>query len=182
MTPSQELTTEALQSLLRGGELAGSWTLDPARSEVTLTTRHTFGLLPLHGVFRQATGSGTVTEAGDVSGTFTVAAASIDTRNPRRDKHLRSADFFDVGNTPDIIFAADGVTPADGGVRVTGRLTVRGRTLPASFDANVSIAGDAVRLDGQLRVNRADFGLTWNMMGIASMHSTIHVHAVFTRQ
>ncbi len=182
MPPSEQLTSSALQALLQDGKLAGSWTLDPGRSEVRLKTRHTFGLLPLHGVFRQVTGNGTVTAAGDVTGVITVAAGSIDTRNPRRDKHLRSADFFDIANHPDLTYAADSASPADGGVRVTGRLTVRGRTLPVPFDAKVSTADGEVSLDGQLQVNRADFGLTWNWMGIAPMHNTILVHAVFTHR
>ena len=175
------MTSTTVQALLQDGKLAGSWTLDANRSEVKLETRHTWGLRPLHGVFRQVTGDGTVTTAGDVSGVVTVAAGSIDTKNSTRDRHLRSADFFDVAAHPDLTFAVDGVAPADGGVRVTGRLTIRGRTRPASFDATVSATGDEVRLDGKLQVNRADFGLTWNRMGIASMDNTIVVRAVFTR-
>jgi polyisoprenoid-binding protein YceI len=175
------MTAPTMQALLQDGKLAGSWTLDATRSEVRLETRHTWGLRPLHGVFRQVAGHGTVTAAGDVSGVVTVAAGSIDTKNSTRDRHLRSADFFDVATHPDIAFAVDGVAPAGGGVRVTGRLTIRGRTRPASFDATVSATGDEVRLDGKLQVNRADFGLTWNRMGIASMDNTIVVRAVFTR-
>ena len=182
MAPSGQLTSPTLQALLRDGALAGSWTLDPTRSEVRLTTRHTWGLRPLHGVFRQVTGHGTVTPAGDVSGVITVAAESIDTKNPMRDRHLRSADFFDIASHPDITFTADGVTPADSGVRITGSLTIRDDTRPAPLDARVSLAGDEVWLDGELQINRADFGMTWNRLGIASMHNTISVHAVFTRQ
>ena len=179
------MTSTTVQALLQDGKLAGSWRLDANRSEVRLETRHTWGLRPLHGVFRQVAGDGTVTAAGDVSGVVTVAAGSLDTKNSTRDKHLRSADFFDVATHPDLTFAVDGVAPADssadGGVRVTGRLTIRGLTRPASFDATVSATGDEVRLDGKLQVNRADFGLTWNRMGIASMDNTIVVRAVFTR-
>jgi len=133
------------------------------------------------GAFRQVAGNGMVT-AGGVSDVIAVAAGSIDTKNPIRDKHLRSADFFDIATHPDLTFTADGVSPSDEGVQVTGRLTVRGGTRPASFDAKVSTAEGEVWLDGGLRVNRADFGLTWNRMGIASMDNTIVVHAVFTRQ
>jgi len=175
------MTSTTVQALLQDGKLAGSWTLDATRSEVRLETRHTWGLRPLHGFFRQVAGNGTVTTAGDVSGVVTVAAESIDTKNSTRDRHLRSADFFDVATHPDLTFAVDGVAPADGGVRVTGRLTIRGRTRPASFDVTVSATDDEVRLDGKLQVNRADFGLTWNRMGIASMDNTIVVRAVFTR-
>jgi polyisoprenoid-binding protein YceI len=181
MAPSGQLTSPALQELLADGELAGSWTLDAARSEVRLKTRHTWGLRPLHGVFHQVSGSGTVTAAGDVSGVVTIAAGSVDTKNAIRDKHLRSADFFHVAAHPDITFTVDGVSPADGGARVTGTLTIRNRTRPASFDVRVSRADGELWLDGELQVNRADFGLAWNMLGVASMHNTIVVHAVFTR-
>jgi polyisoprenoid-binding protein YceI len=181
MASTGQLTSPALRALLEEGTLAGSWQLDPARTEVALKTRHTWGLRPLHGVFRRVSGSGTVTAAGGVSGTITVAAESIDTKNPVRDRHLRSADFFHIAAHPDITFTVDGVGPADGGVTVSGSLTVRGRTRPWSFDARVSSAEGEVWIDGELQINRADFGLTWNWIGIASMDNTIAIHAVFTR-
>jgi polyisoprenoid-binding protein YceI len=181
MTSPGQLTSPELQALLQDGKLAGTWTLDAAKSEVRLETRHTWGLRPLHGAFGQVSGNGTVTAAGEVTGVITVAATSVSTKNSTRDKHLRSADFFDVTKHPDLTFTVDGVSPADGGVRVAGSLTVRGTTRPAAFDAKVSATADEVVLDGQLQVNRADFGLTWNRMGIASMDNTIVVHAVFTR-
>ncbi len=182
MTPQGHLTTSALQALVQDGTLTGSWTLDPARSEVQLETRHTWGLRPLHGIFRQVTGNGTVTAAGQVTGTLTVAAASIDTKSKMRDKDLRSAKLFDIANHPDITYTVDSMQPADGGAKVTGSLTVRGRTRPLSFDAKVSAAKDEVRLDAEVPVNRTDFGLTYNPMGMTSLNNTIIIHAVFTRQ
>jgi polyisoprenoid-binding protein YceI len=183
MPSSGQLTSSELQALLADGTLAGSWTLDPARSEVRLATKHTWGLRPLHGVFRQVTGGGTVTPDGNVTGVITVAATSVDTKNPTRDKHLRSADFFDVANHPDFVFTIDGVPPVGDGVRVSGRLTVRDRTRQVSFDAKATVADGEVSLDGDIPINRADYGLTWQKLwGIASMHSTIGVHAVFARQ
>jgi polyisoprenoid-binding protein YceI len=178
-----ETTPSGLQELLREGELAGSWTLDVARSEIGLKSKSVWGMVSVKGVFREVTGSGTVSAAGDVAGTITVAAGSIDTKMKKRDEHLRSADFFDVANHPDITFAAEQVRPSAEGVTVTGSLTVRGRTRPASFAARVSgIDGAQVELDGEIQVNRADFGLTWNQLGMSSVHNTITVHAVFTRQ
>jgi polyisoprenoid-binding protein YceI len=183
MTESEQTTRPGPQELLRDGKLAGSWTLDAARSEIGLKSKSMWGLVPVKGVFREVTGSGTVSAAGDVAGTVTVAAASIDTKMKKRDDHLRSADFFDVANTPDITFTAEQVTPSGENVTVTGTLTVAGRTQPASFTARVSALDAAqVDLDGELQVNRADFGLTWNQLGASSMHNTITVHAVFTRQ
>jgi polyisoprenoid-binding protein YceI len=182
MATPEQLTPAALQALLQEGKLAGSWTLDEARTEVLLETRHTWGLLPLHGAFRRVSGSGTVTATGDATGIITVNAESIDTKNPQRDKHLRSGDFFDIAVHPDITFAADSVSPAGDSVRVSGTLTIRDRTRPASFDAKVSVADGEVRLDGKIQINRRDFGMTWNFIGIAAMDNTIVVHAVFTRQ
>jgi polyisoprenoid-binding protein YceI len=141
------------------------------------------GLIPVNGVFREVSGNGTVSPDGEVSGTVTVAAASIDTKNTRRDTHLRSTDFFDSGNNPDITFTADGIRPSGQDVAVTGALTVRDRTRPLSFDAAASVQGDGeIWLDAEVHVNRADFGLTWNLMGMASMNNTLTIHAVFTRR
>ena len=90
-----------------------------------------WGLAPVKGVFRQASGQGTVSPAGDVSGTITVGAASIDTKNKKRDTHLRSADFFDSDTYPDITFTVDQARPSGQGVTVSGSLTVRDLTRPS---------------------------------------------------
>ena len=104
-----------------------------------------------------------------------MAAASIDTGNTRRDTHLRSADFFDVANHPDITFTATRVRPAGQGVLVTGTLSVRDRTRPLSFEAAAAVPGHGeIRLDAEVRINRADFGLTWNRLGLVAMNSTAH--------
>ena len=98
--------------------------------------------------------------------TTPAAAASIDTGNARRDAHLRSADFFDSGNHPDITFTVDGIRPSGRGAAVTGALTVRASTWPLSFDAAASVQGDGeIWLDAEVHINRAGFGLTWNQMG-----------------
>jgi polyisoprenoid-binding protein YceI len=65
---------------------------------------------------------------------------------------------------------------------VSGRLTVRGSTRPFSFGASASVHGDGeVWLDAEAPIDRSDFGLTWNQLRMSSMHSTIIVHAVFTK-
>lgn len=179
--PSQ-MTTPVLQAL-RDGEFTGNWTLDGSRSEVRLRTKSMWGLAKVNGVFRQVTGTGTVTEGGDVTGTITVSAASIDTKNRKRDDHLRSADFFEASSYPDITFAVDRVTVAGQEVSVHGSLTAHGKTRSLTFPAAVSsFDGAELWLDAEVTVNRGDFGMTWNQMGMASMDSTIAVHAVFTRR
>jgi polyisoprenoid-binding protein YceI len=183
MTPSEQITAPVLQELLKDAALAGEWMLDPSRSTVSLKNRSMWGLVPVNGIFRQVTGKGTVSPAGEVSGAITVAAASIDTKNTRRDTHLRSADFFDSDNYPDITFTVDGIRPSGQGVTVTGTLSVRDLARPLTFAGTATASEDGeVWLDAAVRINQADFGLTWNLMGLVSMNNTLTVHAVFTRR
>ena len=173
----------AAQALLTAGALTGEWVLDPRKSSIRLKNGSMGGLVRVKGIFREISGYGTVSPDGAVSGTITVAAASIDTKNTRRDTHLRSGDFFDTGTHPDITFATVGIQPSGHGVTVAGALTVRDRTLPLSFQATASVPGDGeIWLDAEVPINRADFGLTWNPMGLVSMSSTLTIHAVFTRR
>jgi len=69
------------------------------------------------------------------------------------------------------------------GVTVSGDLTVRDRTRPVTFDARVSVVDSGeIWFDAEVQIDRANFGLTWNQMGMAGMHNTITVHAVFTKR
>jgi polyisoprenoid-binding protein YceI len=170
-------------ALLEDGTLTGKWALDPDASSIRFKSRSMYGVVSVSGVFREVSGGGVISPDGKVSGAVTVAAASIDTKNAKRDTHLRSADFFDSDANPDIAFTADGVRPSGQGVTVTGALTIRGRTRPLSFDVAVSVhGGEEIWLDGAARVNRADFGITWNVLGMVSMVSAITMHAVFSRR
>jgi len=182
MAPTGQVTASALQAMLEDAALAGSWTLDASRSTVGLRSRSMWGLAPVKGTFREVAGHGTVTPDGQASGTVMVGSASVDTKISKRDAHLRSAEFFDSDTHPHITFRVDRMTPARQGVTVTGALTVRDQTRPVTFDATISALDPSeVWLDAEVRVNRADFGLTWNQLGMASMHNTITIHAVFTR-
>lgn len=181
-TPTGEATPK-LAAQLAAGAFAGTWTLDPARSTVGLRSRSLWGLLPVKGVFREVEGAGTVTADGQVNGQLAVQTASVDTKIRKRDEHLRSGDFFASDTYPAIVFTLVQIEPGDGGVTVSGALAVRDQSRPLTFPATVTRGGDnEIRFDATLRVDRGEFGLTFNMMkNMASMHSMIAVHAVFTR-
>jgi polyisoprenoid-binding protein YceI len=181
--PSGHTTTPPVHALLADGALAGQWALDPGQSRVQLKSGVLGGLIRVNGVFRDVSGNGTVSPAGQVSGTLTVAAASVDTKNAKRDTHLRSADFFDTANHPDITVTVHGIRPSGQDADVTGTLTVRDRTQPLSFTAGPAVQGNGeVWLDAVVHINRADFGLTWNFLGMVSMDNTLTIHAVFSRR
>jgi polyisoprenoid-binding protein YceI len=161
--------------------LAGEWILDPSRSTVSLTCT-SMGLVRVKGAFRQVTGEGRVTLGGQVGGTLTIVAASIDTKVAKRDKHLRSADFFDIEKYPDITCTVADIQLSGETATITGTLRVRDVERPLSFTAAALVRGDGeVQLDASVQVNRADYGITWNWLGMVSMNSTLTIHAVFTR-
>jgi polyisoprenoid-binding protein YceI len=184
MRPTAERTTAiALDLLLQEQVLAGEWVLDPRTSTITLKNKSMWGLVPVSGVFREVSGYGVVSADGEISGTIAVVAASIDTGNAKRDTHLRSGDFFDSANNPDITFTADGIRPSGQGVIVTGALTVRDRTRPLTFEAAATVEGNGqVWLDADVHVSQADFGITWNLLGTVGRNNTLTIHAVFTRR
>jgi polyisoprenoid-binding protein YceI len=173
---------QLIDTKLADGSLAGTWTMDPSRSTVRLRSKSMWGLVSVKGAFGTVSGEGTVSATGEVTGTVTVASASIDTKLKKRDAHLRSADLFDSEAHPDIVFTAGSLSLTGTGAVVTGTLQVRDRTEPLTFPAAVSVADDdTVRLDAELVIDRSDFGLTWNQLGMASTKNTISISAVFTR-
>ncbi|MFD9391194.1 YceI family protein [Streptomyces sp. NPDC060000] len=161
----------------------GLWQLDTGASTVALKHKAMWGLVPVKGVFATVGGGGEVAADGTVTGTLTLDAASIDTKNAKRDKHLRSADFFDTDKYPEITFAVRGAElGADGAVKVSGQLTVLGISRPQTFTARLSQAdGDAVTLDATFTVDRGEFGMTMNQLGMMGGLTTITTTLRFTR-
>jgi polyisoprenoid-binding protein YceI len=179
-TPAQ--TSQSLRAKLADGSLAGHWTLDSGRSTATLRSKSMWGLAPVKGTFRKLEGTGTISPAGEATGSVALAADSLDTKMKKRDVHLRSADFFHSEKHPHITFTVEKVVPADDGVTVSGSLTVRDHSRQITFPAAVELAGDGdIALDATVQVDRSEFGLTWNQLGMASMKNTIAIHTVFTK-
>lgn len=160
--------------------LAGSWTLDPARTSITFHAKALW-LLTVTGTFGSVEGAGTVADDGSVAGTLVVDAASVNTNNRQRDKHLRSADFFDVGAHPAITFTVTQARPGDGGqVDVIGDLTVRGHTRPLTVAASVSAGDDAATVTAEVRVDRSNWGLRYTKKG-SRLATHLLIEASFVR-
>ncbi|MFF6805961.1 YceI family protein [Streptomyces sp. NPDC012616] len=162
----------------------GLWQLDAGASTVALQHRTMWGLVTVKGVFTTVDGGGEVAADGTVTGTLTLRAASLDTKNAKRDAHLRGADFFDADNHPEITFAVRSAEPGAGGsVEVSGQLTVRGISRPQSLTARVSGAdSDAVTLDTEFTVDRGEFGLGWNQLGMIRGTAAVTATLRFTRR
>ncbi len=146
------------------------WTIDPSHSHLDFAVKH-MGISTVRGRFKTFTGS-FETNDQQVLTTVTVTAdpASIDTGEPKRDDHLRSADFLDAGKYPQLTFASDAVTPGKGDAYVvSGKLTLHGVTKPVSFDVEVTkpikdpYGKMRAAATGRGKLNRKDWGLTWNM-------------------
>lgn len=149
--------------------LAGTWKIDPAHSGVEFIVTHLM-ISKVRGRFSDI--SGTVETDGTPEGSrieVEIGTASITTNDSGRDTHLRSADFFDVEKYPKIRFVSTGVkSRSDTEFGVSGDLTIRGVTRPVELKVEREGMGrdpwgnDRAGFSGSLRIDRRDFGLTWN--------------------
>jgi polyisoprenoid-binding protein YceI len=166
-------------------ELApGTWLLDAQSSSVAFSNKTMWGLVTVKGTFAQLEGHAEAPAAGAGTGGVTIAAASVDTKHKKRDTHLRSADFFDVEAHPSIVFIANQITPTGRDtVDVVGELTVRGANKPLSFTARaVEVSENTVALAADLTVDRTDFGITWNQLGMMKGPTRLSLNLRFARQ
>jgi polyisoprenoid-binding protein YceI len=149
--------------------LAGEYDIDPAHSSVGFKIRHL--VTKTAGKFDKF--KGTIMYEKGKPETWTVMAdidpASIDTNEPKRDKHLKSPDFFDVAKFPAMTFKSTKVKDVSGNkMKVEGDLTIHGVTKQVELDVEMTGEGkdpwgnEAAGFTGTTKVNRKDFGLTWN--------------------
>jgi polyisoprenoid-binding protein YceI len=172
-----------VQALVRDGALAGRWVLDPGASRVEFHVRHFWGAVTVRGWFERLEGEGAVGPDGKVAGQLVVDAGSLNTKNKQRDRHLRSADFFDAQSHPRVVLTVSGAELTRGAqLAAEGELEAAGVREPLSFTAEVVDASpDAVTLQAELTVDRSRFGMTWSPLRMASMQATGSVTARFTR-
>jgi polyisoprenoid-binding protein YceI len=147
---------------------AATWRIDPTHSELLFRVRHIVSRVT--GTFTDWEGALTADagnwSAGSVS--VTVRTASISTNNQRRDTHLRSADFFEVEKYPTMTFVSRSVAMTGDSVTLAGELTIKDVTKPVVLTGSLlglvpsSEGKDRVGFSASTRVNRLDYGLTWN--------------------
>jgi len=162
-------------------DLAGTWTLDPHRTTIEFHTKAMW-VLTVDGTLRVTEGSGTVDGDGRVNGHLVIDSSSIDTKNKRRDKHLRGADFFEVQKYPNIGFDVTGAgLGAPGQGTVKGNLSIRGVSRPVVFQAALRMDSDgALVLDAQTQIDRSEWGVSWAKMG-AGLHNQVIIKATFVQ-
>lgn len=146
----------------------GTWTIDPAHTEIGFSVRH-LAISKVKGVFEEFAGTVVVAEnAAESSVEGTVEVKSVNTKQAQRDEHLRTSDFFLADEFPQITFKSTGARLDGDDVIVTGDFTLRGVTKPVDF--KVEIGGETVDGYGNKKagfeatttVNRKDFGVNWN--------------------
>jgi polyisoprenoid-binding protein YceI len=151
-------------------DLTGDYSLDVAHTRIGFVARHAM-VTSVRGSFGEFEGAVHLDAADPTrsSAKVTIKAASISTGQEQRDAHLRSPDFFDVENYPEITFVSTGVAEVDEETyRLTGDLTVKDVTKPITveFTFNGSAKDPFGNLrggfEGQATLRRKDWGLTWN--------------------
>ena len=150
------------------GYVAGTWTLDPAHSEVSFSVRH-LAISKVRGTFEKFDATVVTGEnPEDSTLTATIEVASVNTNQPQRDEHLRTSDFFAVDEFPSITFVSTGLRHDGEDFYLDGDLTLRGVTKPVSIKGEFggiitdSYGNVKAGASGTLKINRKDFGVNWN--------------------
>ena len=168
------------QNSLNMSDFVGNWELDRERTSIEFHTKALW-VFPAKGTFRVLEGTGTVTADGGISGTLIIDAASIDTKNKKRDAHLRTADFFEVEAFPTITYeATSGRLVKPGTIDLDGTLTVHGESRPLSVSVNVSISADSVTVTSEVDIDRSAWGLTLTPFG-AGLKNKVVIGAQFRK-
>jgi polyisoprenoid-binding protein YceI len=156
------------------------WVVDPARSTVEFRVGNWWGLTTVVGHFSRFDGSYTVGPGGRAI-ELIVEAESLETGNRRRNKHLRSSDFFDVESHPHVRFTADDVTDGDEStLHVRGELEAAGRKARLALDAAVREFGDELEVEATPLVDQRLLGMTFSPLGALRSPSRLHVNARLT--
>ena len=161
------MTTTVTPDLVQ--TLQGTWDIDQTHTEVGFVIRHLM-VSKVRGQFNQFSGSFTVGADLASSGVEAeIDMASIDTNNADRDAHVRSADFFDVEQFPNMTYRSTGIRQAGDGYVVDGELSLHGVTKPVALDLEVngvlpeSPFGDTrVGFTATAEIDRREFDLHWN--------------------
>jgi polyisoprenoid-binding protein YceI len=147
-----------------------TWVLDPAHTTAEFSVRHMM-FTTVKGYFTKLEGQINADlsdlTTGEISAT--IDAASVDTRDAQRDGHLRSADFFDVENHPKLTFKSYRIErTGENEYELVGDLTIRGVTKSVIWSLSFDGQGknpwgqEVAGITAETKVNRKDFGLTWN--------------------
>jgi polyisoprenoid-binding protein YceI len=124
----------------------------------------------VRGRFKKLTGTGETNEDGTLESVeMVIDASSIDTNEPKRDDHLRSADFLDVANHPTITFRSTNIRQNGHDITIAGELTIRGVARPVTLKGEVTGAvtdpwgNTRAGLTANGKISRKEWGLVWNL-------------------
>jgi polyisoprenoid-binding protein YceI len=162
-----------------GGLATGTWNLDPARSSVEFHVRHFYGLITVKGRFDRYQGSLDLSARPAVE--LVIDADSLDTKQKQRDKHLRSDDFFDVANHPQVRFEADAATLDDHTLTARGQLHAAGNQIPLHVDATVTPVDGEFEIEASALADHRELGMLWSPMGIMRAPSKLIVRGRLVR-
>jgi polyisoprenoid-binding protein YceI len=159
------------------------WRLDPSASSATFRVPHFWGMVTVKGRFDGLDGYLELDERQQRHMTLTIDAASLHTGIKRRDKHLRSGDFFDTDHHPEMRFHSTSVSDiATHRMRVEGQLEVCGKALAITLEPTIHQIPDQLDIEVTTTVDQRQLGMTWSPLGMTRSPVTLEVHASLQRQ
>ena len=150
-------------------DISGGYTIDPAHTRLGFSARHAM-VATVRGSFKEFTGTAHVdtTNPADSKVEISIVANSIDTGQQQRDDHLRSGDFFESEQYPDITFTSTDVSRDGDDWTITGDLTIKGVThsvaVPFEFTGSAQdpFGNTRIGFEGAATIKRSDWGMSFN--------------------
>jgi polyisoprenoid-binding protein YceI len=155
------------------------WRMDPARSSLEFHVKGFWGITTVKGRFSRY--HGTLDLSTQPAIELTIEADSLDTANARRDKHLRSRDFFDAEKHPYVRFVSESATLDGERLHIRGRLHVRGSSIPLELDATLRRVGDDLEIEAATEADHRQLGMTWNRMSTIRTPTQLVVRGCLVR-
>jgi polyisoprenoid-binding protein YceI len=155
------------------------WRIDPARSRVEFRTPTFWGMMTVKGCFERYDGTLDLRRKPAIE--LTIEAASLNTNNNLRDKHLRSEDFIDVANHPEVRFVSDSARLDGERLTVSGRLYAAGKSMPLDVDTTLRPVDGELEVNATAPADQFELGMSHGMLGMIRTPSELTVHGRLVR-
>lgn len=155
------------------------WRIDPARSQVEFRTPTFWGLMTVKGHFARY--DGTLDLGREPAIELTIEASSLNTNNKVRDKHLRSGDFFDVAEHPDVRFVSDSARLEGEKLTASGKLYAAGKSMPLDVEATLRAVDGELEVACTTHADQFELGMSHGVLGMIRTPSELIVRGRLVR-
>jgi polyisoprenoid-binding protein YceI len=167
------MNTHAIHTIATPPIETTRWRIDRTRSNVEFQVKALWGMATVTGHFSRYQGTFDLGTQPAIE--LVIETDSLDTKNKRRDQHLRSSDFFGAERHPYVRFVSESATLAGERLRVRGRLHAAGESMRLALEAKLRRVGDELAVEAITQADHRELGMTWNPLGMIRTPTSLTV-------